>query len=117
MDGVKIEDADPVWLRKMMGLVSQEPVLFDGSIRFNIAYGNGGTLGEAKMIEVAEAANAHAFISGFPDGYGTLVGERGVTIVGRAMRSFSRALPRNKFISGSPCKPNIKGGGGGEKEF
>ena len=51
------------WLRQQMGLVSQEPVLFNGTIRANIAYGKEGSAAEAEIISAAEKANAHNFVS------------------------------------------------------
>ena len=80
--------------------MSQEPVLFDGSIRYNIAYGHGGDLSDDKMVEVAEQANAHGFISAFPDGYDTLVGERGVKLSGGQKQrvAIARALALNPYI-------------------
>jgi ABC-type multidrug transport system fused ATPase/permease subunit len=63
-----------------MALVAQEPVLFDGTVRYNIAYGKGGTISEEAMKACASDANAHDFIMGFPEGYDTLVGERGVKL-------------------------------------
>jgi ATP-binding cassette subfamily B (MDR/TAP) protein 1 len=65
-----------------MALVAQEPVLFDGTVRYNIAYGKGGTISEEAMKACASDANAHDFIMGFPEGYDTLVGERGVKLSG-----------------------------------
>lgn len=65
-----------------MGLVGQEPVLFNDTIRANIAYGKQGEVPEEEIIAVAEAANAHRFISSLPQGYDTNVGERGVQLSG-----------------------------------
>ena len=65
-----------------MGLVSQEPVLFNESIRANIAYGKGGNATESEIIAAAELANAHRFISGLHQGYDTIVGERGTQLSG-----------------------------------
>lgn len=65
-----------------MGLVSQEPVLFNDTIRANIAYGKEGVATEAEIIAAAELANAHKFISGLQHGYDTVVGERGVQLSG-----------------------------------
>jgi ATP-binding cassette subfamily B (MDR/TAP) protein 1 len=82
VDGLDLTMIDPVWLRSSMALVAQEPVLFDGSIRYNIAYGVGGDLADDAMRACAVDANAHEFITSFPDGYDTLVGERGVKLSG-----------------------------------
>ncbi|KAE8008391.1 hypothetical protein FH972_004907 [Carpinus fangiana] len=65
-----------------MGLVSQETVLFNDTIRANIAYGKGGIAEEAEIIAAAELANAHTFISGLKQGYDTVVGERGLQLSG-----------------------------------
>ena len=84
---------DPSLMRLNFGLVSQEPVLFGVSILDNISYGwaakhyNNPLLCAAsppreKIIEVAKMANAHTFIEGFPEGYDTLVGERGIKLSG-----------------------------------
>ncbi|KAG6704289.1 hypothetical protein I3842_07G128600 [Carya illinoinensis] len=70
------------WLRQQMGLVSQEPVLFNDTIRANIAYGKEGNAIESEIKAVAELANAHSFISALPEGYDTIVGERGVQLSG-----------------------------------
>ena len=82
VDGIDLTTIDPAWLRSSMALVAQEPVLFDGTIRYNIAYGVGGSIGDDVMHACAADANAHDFITSFPDGYDTLVGERGVKLSG-----------------------------------
>ncbi|XP_008776904.2 ABC transporter B family member 9-like isoform X2 [Phoenix dactylifera] len=82
VDGVEIQKFNINWLRQQMGLVGQEPVLFNGTIRANIAYGKQGEVPEEEIIAVAEAANAHKFISSLPEGYETNVGERGVQLSG-----------------------------------
>eukprot|EP00761_Pharyngomonas_kirbyi_P014225 gb/GECH01014255.1/.p1 GENE.gb/GECH01014255.1/~~gb/GECH01014255.1/.p1 ORF type:complete len:691 (+),score=192.87 gb/GECH01014255.1/:1-2073(+) len=72
---------DPQWFRGKMAIVSQEPALFATSIRDNIAYGNpNATLDQIQ--HVAKKANAHDFIEAFPNGYETMVGERGVRLSG-----------------------------------
>ena len=63
LDGKEIQTMQVKWLRQQMGLVSQEPVLFNDTIRANIAYGKGGNATEAEIIAAAELANAHKFIS------------------------------------------------------
>lgn len=65
-----------------MGLVSQEPILFNETIRSNIAYGKKGDVTEEEIIAATKVANAHNFISGLPNGYDTSVGERGVQLSG-----------------------------------
>lgn len=64
LDGIEIRELQLKWLRQQMGLVSQEPVLFNDTIRANIAYGKGGNATEAEIIAASELANAHRFISG-----------------------------------------------------
>jgi len=63
LDGTDIQKLKLKWFRQQMGLVSQEPVLFNDTIRANIAYGKGGDATEAETIAAAELANAHKFIS------------------------------------------------------
>ncbi|XP_004495863.1 ABC transporter B family member 21-like [Cicer arietinum] len=82
LDGIEIRELKLKWLRQQMGLVSQEPVLFNESIRANIAYGKGGDATEAEIIASSELANAHRFISGLQQGYDTIVGERGTQLSG-----------------------------------
>jgi len=64
IDGVEIQNLKLRWLRQQMGLVSQEPVLFNDTIRANVAYGKEGNANEAEVITAAKLANAHGFISG-----------------------------------------------------
>ncbi|CAI5469745.1 unnamed protein product [Closterium sp. Yama58-4] len=94
LDGRSIAALNLRWLRQHMGLVSQEPALFNVSIRENIAYGKGGGDawggggGEEKGVSdeevkaAARAANIHEFIESLPEGYNTLVGERGTQLSG-----------------------------------
>lgn len=82
LDGVDIQKLQVRWLRKQIGLVSQEPVLFNDTIRANIAYGKGGNATEAEVLAAAKAANAHQFISCLQQGYDTLVGERAIQLSG-----------------------------------
>lgn len=63
LDGVDIQKFQLTWLRQQMGLVSQEPALFNDTIRANIAYGKDGQATESEIISAAELANAHRFIS------------------------------------------------------
>ncbi|KAM3333844.1 hypothetical protein ACQJBY_028744 [Aegilops geniculata] len=81
-DGVELPALKVSWLRLQIGLVAQEPVLFNDTIRANIAYGKQGEASEEEIVAAAEAANAHQFISGLPDGYNTVVGERGIQLSG-----------------------------------
>ncbi|XP_006644534.3 ABC transporter B family member 9-like isoform X1 [Oryza brachyantha] len=82
LDGVELKNLKLSWLRDQMGLVSQEPVLFNDTIHANIAYGSKGQATEEEIIAVAKAANAHEFISSLPQGYRTTVGERGTQLSG-----------------------------------
>ncbi|CAN7118774.1 unnamed protein product [Brassica rapa subsp. narinosa] len=82
IDQVEIQTFKLSWLRQQMGLVSQEPILFNETIRSNIAYGKTGGATEEDIISAAQAANAHNFISSLPQGYETSVGERGVQLSG-----------------------------------
>jgi subfamily B ATP-binding cassette protein MsbA len=86
-------------LRAQVGLVPQETLLFSGSVEENIRYGRpGATVQEVEAA--ARAANAHAFISAFPDGYATVVGERGVKLSGgqRQRVAIARALLKDPRI-------------------
>ncbi|KFK30733.1 hypothetical protein AALP_AA6G020200 [Arabis alpina] len=83
LDGVEFKKLQLKWLRQQMGLVGQEPVLFNDTIRANIAYGKGGKEAtEAEIVAASELANAHMFISGIQQGYDTVVGERGIKLSG-----------------------------------
>jgi len=86
-------------LRAQIALVSQEPFLFNGTVRENISYGKLDTT-ETELIAAAHAANCHEFISKLPEGYDTRVGERGVKLsVGEKQRvSIARALLKNAPI-------------------
>jgi ATP-binding cassette subfamily B protein len=99
IDGVDIRDYDVRWLRRQIGMVLQEPYLFHGTIADNIRYGNPDAT-EAEVIRAARAANAHDFIVGFPDGYDTMVGERGQSLSGgeRQRVSIARAILHNPRI-------------------
>ena len=81
LDGTRLTDLDPTWLREQVGAVSQEPVLFATSIADNIRYGKPGAT-EAEVRAASRAANAEGFIDQFPEGFDTLVGERGVRLSG-----------------------------------
>ncbi|KAG4124660.1 hypothetical protein ERO13_D10G053700v2 [Gossypium hirsutum] len=81
MGGIDLKELNLKWLRKQVALVGQEPALFAGSIRENIAFGNpNATWGEIE--EAAKEAYIHKFISGLPQGYETQVGESGVQLSG-----------------------------------
>ncbi|XP_044971224.1 ABC transporter B family member 4-like isoform X1 [Hordeum vulgare subsp. vulgare] len=82
LDGVEIKSLNINWFRDQIRLVSQEPILFNDTIRANIAYGKDGDVTEEELIAAAKASNAHEFISSLPQGYGTSVGERGIQLSG-----------------------------------
>ncbi|PNT70778.1 hypothetical protein BRADI_2g17720v3 [Brachypodium distachyon] len=82
LDGAEIRNLKLSWLRDQMGLVSQEPVLFNDTIRANIAYGKHEEVTEEEVVQAAKAANAHEFISSMPQGYNTTVGGRGTQLSG-----------------------------------
>lgn len=100
MDGVDIRQLDPLWLRAQIGVVSQEPVLFASrTILENIQMGRPEATREEAM-DAARQANAHEFISAFPDGYETTVGDRGTLLSGGQKQriAIARAILRNPRI-------------------
>lgn len=88
------------WLRQQMGLVSQEPILFNETIRTNIAYGNQGGATEEEIITATKASNAHNFITALPHGFDTNVGDRGVQLSGGQKQriAIARAVLKNPKI-------------------
>jgi ATP-binding cassette subfamily B protein len=82
LDGVEIDKYPRRYLRQQIGIVEQEPFLFSRTIRENIAYSVGREVSEEEIVAAAKAAAIHDVILSFPDGYNTLVGERGVTLSG-----------------------------------
>jgi subfamily B ATP-binding cassette protein HlyB/CyaB len=99
IDGVDLSIADVAWLRRQIGAVLQENVLFNRSIRDNIALVDPGMPME-RVIGAAELAGAHEFILQLPDGYNTVVGERGASLSGgqRQRIAIARALVANPRI-------------------
>lgn len=99
IDGVNIRDLSLKSLRKHIGLVTQDIVLFDDTIRANILLGQPDADDE-KIIEAAKAAYAHEFIIELPDGYQTKIGERGVKLSGgqKQRLTIARAILRNPRI-------------------
>lgn len=93
VDGQDVRTVDLTSLRRQIGIVLQTSLLFSDSIRENIAYGRPDATDE-EIFAAAKAAQADEFISGFADGYGTMVGERGVTLSGgqRQRVAIARAL-------------------------
>jgi ABC-type multidrug transport system fused ATPase/permease subunit/CBS domain-containing protein len=98
-DGRDIRDLPLRDLRQQVGVVLQEPILFTGSVRDNILFGRPGAT-EEEVVEAARAANAHDFITALPEGYDTLVGERGSHLSGgqRQRVSIARALLKDPRI-------------------
>ena len=82
VDGHHLRDLDYHWYHNQIAMVSQEPVLFANSIADNIAYGLDKPVSTEELEWAAKQANAHQFISSFPDGYNTLVGEKGIQLSG-----------------------------------
>jgi subfamily B ATP-binding cassette protein MsbA len=99
IDGHDLRAVTQHSLRSQIGLVPQETVLFGGTIRENIAYGRLDA-GEAEIVAAAQAANAHDFIMAAPQGYDTVVGERGVKLSGgqRQRIAIARAMLKNPRI-------------------
>ncbi|XP_069475738.1 ABC-type oligopeptide transporter ABCB9 [Ambystoma mexicanum] len=99
LDGHPISSYDHKYLRKKVSLVSQEPVLFARSIRSNILYGLESS-SACPVIQAAEKANAHTFISELPDGYETEVGEKGAQLSGGQKQrvAIARALVRSPRV-------------------
>uniref|UniRef100_A0A0A0LN35 Uncharacterized protein n=1 Tax=Cucumis sativus TaxID=3659 RepID=A0A0A0LN35_CUCSA len=81
IDGKDIKEYNLRTLRRQIGLVQQEPVLFSSSIRYNICYGS-DQVSEAEVLKVSKEANIHQFVSSLPDGYDTIVGEKGCQLSG-----------------------------------
>nr|XP_055038737.1 mitochondrial potassium channel ATP-binding subunit isoform X1 [Misgurnus anguillicaudatus] len=100
LDGLDIKTLDPSWLRgHVIGFISQEPVLFGTSVMENIRFGKPNAT-DTEVIAAAKQANAHNFITGFTDGYNTVVGERGVTLSGGQKQriAIARALIKNPSV-------------------
>lgn len=81
IDGIQVSQYHLGWLREHIGVVSQEPVLFQTTIKENILFGK-MTATDQEIMEAAKMANAHDFIMDLPDKYDTLVGERGAQLSG-----------------------------------
>ncbi len=99
IDGQDLTDVKVESLRGQIGIVSQEPFLFSGTIAENIAYSKRDA-GPLEVVAAAKAANAHDFIVDFPEGYDTLVGERGMRVSGgeRQRIAIARAILKNPRI-------------------
>lgn len=101
IDGKDVKSLNVQWLRRQIGLVSQEPLLFDLTIRENIAFGmNTRDVTQEEIETAAKAANIHRFVVSLPQGYNTLVGEKGTLISGGQKQriAIARALIRDPKI-------------------
>jgi ATP-binding cassette subfamily B protein len=100
LDGVELKDYSRETLRQQIGIVEQEPFLFSRSIGENIAYGVGREVSKDEIEKAAKAAAVHDVILAFPDGYKTLVGEKGVTLSGGQKQrvAIARTLLKNPRI-------------------
>jgi len=93
VDGVDVRDVSLASLRSAIGVISQDPFLFSATVRDNIAFGR-GELSQDEVERVARAAQAHEFVERLPQGYDTVIGERGITLSGgqRQRIAIARAL-------------------------
>ena len=99
VDDIPLNDYNLLAYRKNLGIVPQEVILFGGTIRENIAYGRPGAC-EEEILDATRRANALEFIEGFPEGFDTVVGERGVKLSGgqRQRIAIARAILKNPSI-------------------
>jgi ATP-binding cassette subfamily B protein len=100
LDGQELTDYPREYLRRHIGIVEQEPFLFSRSIRENISYGVGRDVTKEEVEKAARAAAIHDVIMTFPDGYNTVVGEKGVTLSGGQKQrvTIARTLLKNPRI-------------------
>ena len=100
LDGVELKEYPRSVLRRNVGIVEQEPFLFSRSIRDNIAYGAHREVSQAEIERAAQAAAIHDIVLSFPEGYDTIVGEKGVTLSGgqRQRVAIARALLKDPRI-------------------
>jgi ATP-binding cassette subfamily B protein len=100
LDGIDLKRYSRRYLRQQVGIVEQEPFLFSRSIRDNITYGVGRHVSQKEVEQAAKIAAVHDVILSFPDGYRTLVGEKGVTLSGGQKQriAFARTLLKNPCI-------------------
>jgi subfamily B ATP-binding cassette protein MsbA len=97
IDGIDIREFDYKQLRKMIGVVSQEVILFNDTIEQNIAYGVHENINHAHIKQAAKLANAHKFIMEKPEQYNTMIGDRGIQLSGgqRQRLAIARAMVKN----------------------
>jgi ABC-type multidrug transport system fused ATPase/permease subunit len=100
LNGTDLRDHNVRYLRDQLGLVSQEPTLFDCSVADNITYGYSGLVTQEHIEEAAKMANAHDFIMSFPQGYNTPVGAGSALVSGGQKQriALARALLRKPTI-------------------
>jgi ATP-binding cassette subfamily B protein len=100
LDGIELNRYPRQYLRQHIGIVEQEPFLFSRSIRENIAYGVNREVTDAEVVAAARAAAIHDVILSFPEGYKTLVGEKGVTLSGGQKQrvTIARTILKNPRI-------------------
>ncbi|CAO3700018.1 unnamed protein product [Rhizopus stolonifer] len=100
LDGQDIKALNVKWLRQQLGVVSQEPVLFNMSIRQNLLMGSPDEVSNEKLIEACKEANCHLFITQLPQGYDTLVGDHGSMLSGGQKQriAIARAILKNPSI-------------------
>lgn len=100
LDGQSLKHLNVRWLRQQIGIVSQEPVLFNMTIRQNLLLGADGSISEEALIHACEEANCHSFISKLPNGYDTIVGEQGGMLSGGQKQriAIARAILKNPSL-------------------
>ncbi|KAJ8965541.1 hypothetical protein NQ314_004041 [Rhamnusium bicolor] len=102
IDGHNIRDLDPAWIKKHIGTVGQEPILFSCSIKDNILYGANDPeqVTEDEFVRISKEANVYEFVQQLPDGFDTVVGERGVMLSGGQKQrvAIARALIKDPKI-------------------
>jgi ABC-type multidrug transport system fused ATPase/permease subunit len=100
IDGNELTELDLPWLRSKIGYVQQEPQLFGLSVRDNLLYGVDRDVSQSELEKACHDANAHEFITTWPEGYDTLVGERGIKVSGgqKQRLAIARALLTNCSI-------------------
>jgi ABC-type multidrug transport system fused ATPase/permease subunit len=93
VDGVDVRDVTLHSLRRAIGVIPQDPFLFSTTVRENITFGAAG-LGDDEVVRIARLAQAHEFVERLPDGYDTVIGERGITLSGgqRQRLAIARAI-------------------------
>lgn len=100
LDGTNVKNLKAGWLREQIGVVSQEPVLFNMTVRQNILLGSQRDISEDEMFSACKEANCHSFITQLPQGYDTIVGEHGGMLSGGQKQrvAIARAILKNPSI-------------------